>query len=43
MFKTATIWNICQDTHQRYRFTGEAERFVCRLRLREGADETKKR
>lgn len=37
MFKTATIWNICQDTHRRYRFTGEAERFACWLR--EGAAE----
>ena len=37
MFQTATIWNICQDTHRRYRFTGEAERFVCWLR--EGAAE----
>ena len=34
MFKTATIWNICQDTHRRYRFTGEAERFACWLRLK---------
>ena len=40
MFKTATIWNICQDTHRRYRFTGEAERFVCRLRLKR--EQTKK-
>ena len=24
MFQTATIWNICQDTYRRYRFTGEA-------------------
>ena len=37
MFQTATIWNICQDTHRRYRFTGEAERFACWLR--EGAAE----
>ena len=41
MFKTATIWNICQDTHRRYRFTGEAERFVCRLRLKR--EQTKKK
>ena len=34
MFQTATIWNICYDTHRRYRFTGEAERFVCWLRLK---------
>ena len=34
MFQTATIWNICQDTHRRYRFTGEAERFACWLRLK---------
>ena len=32
MFKTATIWNICQGSHRRYRFTGEAERFACWLR-----------
>ena len=37
MFQTATIWNICQGSHRRYRFTGEAERFVCWLR--EGAAE----
>ncbi|WP_228112439.1 hypothetical protein, partial [Segatella copri] len=34
MFQTATIWNVCQDTHRRYRFTGEAEWFVCWLRLK---------
>ena len=34
MFQTATIWNICQGSHRRYRFTGEAERFVCWLRLK---------
>ena len=34
MFQTATIWNIYQDTHRRYRFTGEAERFACWLRLK---------
>ena len=37
MFQTATIWNICQGSHRRYRFTGEAERFACWLR--EGAAE----
>ena len=41
MFKTATIWNICQDTHRQYRFTGEAERFICRLRLKR--EQTKNR
>ena len=40
MFQTATIWNICQDTHRRYRFTGEAERLAA---TEEGAAETKKR
>ena len=34
MFQTATIWNIWQDTHRRYRFTGETERFACWLRLK---------
>ena len=34
MFQTATIWNIYQDTHRRYRFTDEAERFACWLRLK---------
>ena len=34
MFQTATIWNICQNTHRRYRFTGEAEWFACWLRLK---------
>ena len=29
MFKTATIWNICQDTHRRYRFTDEPFSFAC--------------
>ena len=43
MFQTATIWNICQDTHRRYRFTGEAERFVLLAATEEGAAETKKR
>lgn len=43
MFQTATIWNICQDTHRRYRFTGEAERFACWLRPKREQPESHKK
>ena len=43
MFQTATIWNIWQDTHRRYRFTGEAERFACWLRLKKEQPKKNKR